>query len=84
MVVMNFWRVRIDLVFKSFFEMIFFLFFKKIVPHGYIIGTVKWTFILMDFMSFSFRIFKMISPYQLTTIFFNMGFDLVLKGFISD
>jgi hypothetical protein len=26
----------------------------------------------------------MISPYQLTTIFFNMGFDLVLKGFISD
>jgi hypothetical protein len=26
----------------------------------------------------------MISPYQLTTIFFNMGFDLVLKVFISD
>jgi hypothetical protein len=37
----------------------------------------------MDFMGFVFRIFKVISPYELTT-FFNMGFDLVLKGFISD
>jgi hypothetical protein len=26
----------------------------------------------------------MISPYQLTTTFFNMSFDLVLKGFISE
>jgi hypothetical protein len=30
---------------------------------------------------FFFRIFKVISPYELITIFFNMGFDLVLKGF---
>jgi hypothetical protein len=26
----------------------------------------------------------MILPYHLTTTFFNMGFDLVLKAFISD
>jgi len=38
----------------------------------------------MGFMGFYFRIFKMISPYQLTTTFFNMGFDIVLKGFTND
>ncbi len=38
----------------------------------------------MDFMGFSFRIFNMISPYQLTTTFLNMGFDIVLKGFAND
>ncbi len=54
------------------------------MPHGYIIEKSKWAFILMDFMNFSFRIFKMISPYQLITTFFNMGFDLVLRGFIND
>ncbi len=32
-------------------------------------------------MGFSFRITKVISPYQLTT-FFNMGFHLVLKGLL--
>jgi hypothetical protein len=26
----------------------------------------------------------MILPYQLIATFFNMGFDLVLRGFISD
>ncbi len=26
----------------------------------------------------------MISPYQLIETFFNMGFDLVLRGFIND
>jgi len=54
------------------------------MPNGCIIEIFKWAFILMDFMGFSFRIFKMISPYQLITTFFNMGFDLILKGFISD
>ncbi len=63
--------------------MIFFLFLKIFVPNGYIIKIFKWTFILMDFMGFVFRIFKVISPFELTT-FFNMRFDLVLKGFISD
>ncbi len=70
-----------DLVFKSPFEMIFFLFFKNFVPPRYIIGTLKWAFILMDFMGYFLRSFKMISPYELITIFFNMGFDLVLQGF---
>ncbi len=54
------------------------------MPNGCIIEISKWDFILMDFISFSFRIFEMISPYQLTTTFFNMSFDLVLKGFISE
>ncbi len=54
------------------------------MPNGYIIEIFKWVFILMDFLGFSFRIFKMILPYHLTTTFFNMGFDLVLKAFISD
>ncbi len=62
----------------------FFLFLKNFVPHGYIVETLKWAFILMDLMGFSFRIFKSISPYELITIFFNMGFDVVLKGFIYD
>jgi len=69
---------------KILLKCILFLFLKLFVPHGYIIGIPKWVFILMDFMGFSFRIFKMNSPYQLISIFFNMGFDLVLKGFISD
>jgi hypothetical protein len=38
----------------------------------------------MDFMSFSFRISKVVSPYQQTKTFFNMDFHLVLKGFISE
>jgi hypothetical protein len=38
----------------------------------------------MDFMGFSFGILKVILPYLLITTFFNMGFDLVLKGFIKD
>ncbi len=37
----------------------------------------KWAFILVDFMSFSFKNFKKISPYQPTITFFNMGFHLV-------
>ncbi len=73
-----------DLIFKSPFEMNFCVFVKKIMPNGYIIEIFKWAFILMDFMGFLFRISKMISQYQLTTSFFNMGFDLVLRGFISE
>jgi hypothetical protein len=30
----------------------------------------------MEFMGFSFKISKVISPYQLSTTFFNMGFHL--------
>jgi hypothetical protein len=41
------------------------------------VGTLNGAFILMDFMGFYFRFFKPISPYQLATILFNMGFDLV-------
>jgi hypothetical protein len=61
--------------------MIFFVFVKQIMPNEYIIEISKWIFILMNFMGFPFKIFKVISPYQLTTTFFNMGFHLVLKGF---
>ncbi len=53
------------------------------MPNGYIIEISKHAFILMDFMGFSFRIFKEISLYELTTIF-NMCFDLIFKSFISD
>ncbi len=53
------------------------------MPNGYIIKISKHDFILMDFMGFSSKIFKVISPYQVTT-FFNMGFDLVSRGFIKD
>jgi len=38
----------------------------------------------MDFMGFFSRISKAISQYQLTTTFFNMGFDFVLRGFINE
>jgi hypothetical protein len=38
----------------------------------------------MDLMSFLLMIFEVILAYQLTTTFFNMGFDLVLTGFIMD
>jgi hypothetical protein len=63
MIVTNFERSEFDLVFKSLFEMIFFLFVKVFVPNGYIIEISKWTFALMDFMGFSFMIFKVISPH---------------------
>ncbi len=62
----------------------FFSFVKLFMPNGYIIEILKLFFILMDFMGFSFRIFKMISPYQLITKKLNMGFNLILNGFISD
>jgi hypothetical protein len=86
-VVMNFWSFRIGPNFKkSFWNVFFFVFTKISMPNGYyIIEISKWGFILMDFMDFSFKIFKMISPYyQLTTTFFNMGFHLVLKCSISE
>jgi hypothetical protein len=41
-------------------------------------------FYFKDFMGFSFRIFKVISPYHLAMTFFSIGVDLVLKDFISD
>jgi hypothetical protein len=59
---MNFWRVKIGpYIQKSFW--IIFLFVKIFVPNGYIIEISKWDFILIGLMGFSFRIFKMISPY---------------------
>jgi len=62
MVVMNFWKVKIEpCIQKSFW--IYFLFVKFFVPNGYIIEISKWVFIRIDFMGFSFKIFKMISPY---------------------
>jgi hypothetical protein len=66
--------------------MILLSFVKTIMPNEYIIEISKWAFILMDFMSFYFKIFKVISTYiyQLITTFFNIGFDLILKGFIND
>ncbi len=64
--------------------MIFFSFVNFFVPNGYLIEISKWAFILMDFMGFSFGILKVILPYLLITTFSNMGFDLVLKGFIKD
>jgi hypothetical protein len=64
--------------------MISFVFVKISMPNGYIIEISKWGSILMDFMGFSFRICKVNSPYQLTTTFLNMGFHLVLGGFISE
>jgi len=42
------------------------VFVKKIMPNGYIIEIFKWGFILMDYMGFSFKISKVISPYKLT------------------
>jgi hypothetical protein len=53
------------------------------MSNGYIIEIFEWVFIPRDFIGFSFRIFKVISQYQLTT-FFNMSFDLVLRGFASE
>jgi hypothetical protein len=46
---MNFWKIRLDLIFKSPFEMNLFVFVKKFMPNGYIIEISKWDFILMDF-----------------------------------
>jgi hypothetical protein len=46
------------------------------MPNKYTTKKSKWAIILMEFIGFDFRIFKVISQYQLTT-FFNMGFDLV-------
>ncbi len=79
---MNFEGLEFDLVFKSSFEFIF-LFVKFFVPKGYIIEIFKWTFILMDFYGFSFFDFQndFTTP---TNNIFIMGFDLVLKGFLSD
>jgi hypothetical protein len=53
------------------------------MPNGYIIEIFERAFIPRDFIGYSFRISKVISQYQLAT-FFNMGFDLVLKGFTSE
>jgi hypothetical protein len=66
---------------KVFFDMNFSFICQIFVLDGYIIEISKWASILMDFMVFSFRSFKVISLYQLTTTFFNMDFDLVLRGF---
>jgi hypothetical protein len=63
MVNMNFWKVRIGLCFQKSFCIEFFLFLEFFVPNGYVIQISKWNFIFMDFMGFSFKIFKMISPY---------------------
>jgi hypothetical protein len=82
MVVMNFWKVKIGPCFQSSIEMIFFSFVSVFVPNGYTIRISKWVFILTNFMSFSFRIFKVISSHQLIVIFFNI--DLVFKSFLSD
>ncbi len=86
MVVINFWRVEIAPCFQKSFWNDFFPFVKIFMPNVWIHNWIsKWDIIFMDFMSFSFKIFKMISPYQLTTtMFFKMGFDLLLKGFISN
>jgi hypothetical protein len=54
------------------------------MPNEYVIEISKWAFIFMDLKGFSFGIFKLISPYHLITTFFNIGFDLVLRGFIND
>jgi len=64
--------------------MIFFMFIKIYMSNGYIIEISKWAFILMDFMGFSFMISKVNSSYQLTRTNFNMGFHLVLKGFMNE
>ncbi len=53
------------------------------MPHVHTIEISKWAFIHMDFMGFCFKDFQMTSP-QLTMTFFNMDFELVLKGLISD
>ncbi len=53
------------------------------MPNGYIIEIFEWAFIPRDFIGFSFRISKVILQYQLAT-FFNMGLDLVLRGFTSE
>ncbi len=52
----------------------FFSFVKNVMPNKYTIETSKHVIIFMEFMGFSFKIFKVISPYQLTTTFFNMSF----------
>jgi hypothetical protein len=54
------------------------------MPNGYVIEIFKWAFNVMEFMGFFLRIFKVISSYQLKTTFFNMSFDLILRGFIND
>ncbi len=86
MVIINFWRVKIGPCFQKSFWNYFFSFVKIYMPNVWIHNWLsKWAIIFMDFMGFSFKIFKMISLYQLiTTMFFNMGFDLFLKGFIND
>jgi hypothetical protein len=40
-------------------------------------------FYFYEFYEIVFLDFKAISPYQITTTFFNMGLDLVLKGFLK-
>ncbi len=83
MVIMNFWSIKIEPCFQKSFSNEFFSFVKKIMPNGYIIEISKWAFILREFMGYSSKIFKIISPYQLTQTFFNQGFGLVLKGLMS-
>jgi hypothetical protein len=61
-----------------------FSFVKLFMPNRYIIERFEWAFTFMDFMGFSFRIFKVISPYHLATKKFSIGFDLVLRDFRSD
>jgi hypothetical protein len=61
MVVMNFERSKLNFILESPFEMIFFVFIKNSMPNGYIIEISKWTF--MDFIGFSFKTSKAISPY---------------------
>jgi len=41
-----------------------------------------WVFVHVNFMIFSFKIFKMHLPYQVTSITFDEGFDLYLGGFV--
>jgi hypothetical protein len=60
------------------------MFIKTFMPIGYIIEISKWAFIFMDFMMFSVMISKVSSPYQLIRRNFNMGFHLVLKGFMHE
>jgi len=58
MVVMIFWRIRIEPYFQKSFWNEFFAFFKISMPNGCIIKILNGLLFYVDFMSFSFRIPK--------------------------
>jgi len=79
---MHFFFSKVLLKFYIYIYIILF-FFQFFWPKAFFFQIFNWLSIHLDIRGFSFRIFKFHLPHQMTSIFFDIGFDLGLGRFIS-